>query len=321
MPLSNFPNGFANGLTVRGMPIQIAYPGKVFFVNNSSVIPQNGIAGSDSNPGTYIKPRKTIASALTLCTAGRGDIIMCMPGHAETVSSATGLLMNVAGVLIIGLGTGALRPTITLNTANTATIAVSASQMGFNNFLFVANFLNIASLFTLSTAKDFSLVDCEFRDTSSVLNFVAIVTSSSTSNANDGLYIQRSNFFGLGNASNTTLLATTGTHDRWTVQGCYIANTATTAGSIAQITSGKNLTNLLVDSCTVNVTGAVTASMAYLILAPSTTSTGVISNCKARTLCDTTPVPVTAGSGLRFYLNYYSSNADKSGFLLPVLDT
>ena len=100
-----------------------------------------------------------------------------------------------------------------------------------------------------------------------------------------------------------------------------MAHTATTAGPLMQITSGKNLTNLLIDSCRVNATIATTASSAVMILAASTTSTGSISNCKVRSLCDTTPVLVTASSGLRFYNNYYSSNADKSGFLLPSVDS
>src|ERR1700751_5521745 len=98
MPMSNYAGGFMDGVSIKGLPILNTHPGKVFWVNNSSVIAPNGIGGSDSNPGTYQKPLSTITKALSLCTAGRGDIVMVMPSHAETVSSAAGIDINVSGV-------------------------------------------------------------------------------------------------------------------------------------------------------------------------------------------------------------------------------
>jgi hypothetical protein len=38
---SNFPNGFLDGVTIRGMPIVQLHPGKVWWVNNSSVLAPN----------------------------------------------------------------------------------------------------------------------------------------------------------------------------------------------------------------------------------------------------------------------------------------
>jgi len=111
MALSNFPQGFTNGVTIRGIPIVQLHPGKVFYVNNSTVLAENGVGGSDGNPGTLQRPFSTIDYAIGRCTAGRGDIILVMPGHAETVTSATMINMDVAGVAIIGLGTGSSRPT------------------------------------------------------------------------------------------------------------------------------------------------------------------------------------------------------------------
>src|SRR3990167_4421252 len=114
MPMSNFPNGFANGVTIRGVPILQSHTGKVFWVNNSGVLPDGGISGADANPGTYLQPFSTIDNAINNCTASRGDVIMVMPGHAETVSATT-IAMDVAGVNIVGLGVGALRPTLSFN--------------------------------------------------------------------------------------------------------------------------------------------------------------------------------------------------------------
>src|SRR6185295_3606783 len=110
---SNYPNAFLNGVTVREVPITISNPGKVFWLNNSSVLAPGGIGGSDANPGTYTKPFSTLAGAIANSSvlASSGSIICVMPGHAETISTATALNLSKAGIAIVGLGYGTLRPT------------------------------------------------------------------------------------------------------------------------------------------------------------------------------------------------------------------
>ena len=110
MGLSNYPNGWRNGVVVRGVPIEIPHPGKVFWVNNSSVLAEGGIAGSDGNDGTYQRPFGTIDYAVGRCTANRGDVIYVMPGHSETIGAAAAVDFDVAGITVIGLGRGALQP-------------------------------------------------------------------------------------------------------------------------------------------------------------------------------------------------------------------
>lgn len=135
--MSNYPNGFANGVTIRGVPLTMSHPGQVFFVNNSSVLAPQGISGSDGNPGTYQKPFSTIDYAIGRCLAGRGDIIFVMPGHAETITAADAINLDVAGVAIIGLGSGSLRPRIDFNNT-AATVGVSASNTILKNLHFRA---------------------------------------------------------------------------------------------------------------------------------------------------------------------------------------
>jgi len=325
MPISSFPNGFTNGVTIRGLPIQNAYPGQVWWVNNSTILAPGGVAGSDQGPGTYQRPFQTLEGALSngklTSFAGRGDIVMVMPNHAETISNATLMQLACAGVLIFGLGSGSSRPTFTLGTATSSTINIQAANMGFINCLFVANFAAVAACFTLTTAKNFYLGNCEFRDSSSALNFVNIVKTDTTSNDADGLYIENCNFYGLGATSNTCLVNALGSNDKWTLKNNYVAHAATTAGGFMQTASGKNITNLLCDNNKGNFVGATTASMAVLILAGGTSNTGVISNNYVQSLCDTTPVMATASSGWKYLNNYKTANADKSGYLLPAVDS
>lgn len=162
MGISNYPNGFTSGLTVRGVPLTVAHPGQVFFVNGSSVLAPEGISGSDGNPGTYQKPFATIDFAIGQCTASRGDIIFVMPGHAETVSTAAGIALDVAGVAIVGLGVGSLRPTLNF-TATAATLTMSAANCSLKNILITGGIDAVVSPIVVSAA-DCTIEGCELRD-------------------------------------------------------------------------------------------------------------------------------------------------------------
>src|SRR5271169_1902051 len=115
---SNFPNGFANGITVRGIPLLQAQPGQVFWLNNSGAGIAGSSSGSDGHPGTFTRPFATRQYASTKCVDGRGDIIMVAPGHYETISAGTLPLvtnnylpagscnLTCGGVAVIGMGSG-----------------------------------------------------------------------------------------------------------------------------------------------------------------------------------------------------------------------
>lgn len=162
MGISNYPHGFANGITVRGVPVQVAHPGQVFFVNNSTVLAPGGIGGSDGNPGTYQKPFSTINGAITQCTAGAGNIIFVMPGHAETISAAAGVALSKSGVAVIGLGTGALRPTLNF-TATASTLTMSAANCALKNILLTGGIDAVVSMIVVSAA-DCTIEGCELKD-------------------------------------------------------------------------------------------------------------------------------------------------------------
>ena len=93
MPFSNYPGGFAQGVTIRGMPVLSSYPGTVFWVDS--------VNGSNGNSGTFDRPFSTIDYAVGRCTASRGDIICAKAGHVETVTAAAGVAMDVAGVATV----------------------------------------------------------------------------------------------------------------------------------------------------------------------------------------------------------------------------
>lgn len=224
MPNSNFPNGFSGGVTIRGLPILQTQPGKVFWVYNGTALQAGQRGGSNGNKGGYDDPFATILYALTQCTANRGDIIFVKAGHSESIANATTLTMGVAGVAIVGLGAGSNRPTLTFTTATTANIPITAANMSIQNFLFRANFADIASVFTATstnTPTDFAVENCEFRDLSSILNFVAIITGNATANSMSGLRFANNRISSLGTTAATTAIKILEAADRVTILDNY----------------------------------------------------------------------------------------------------
>ncbi len=138
------------------------HPGDIYFVSSGS---GTDAAGYGYNPDS---PVATVDYAISnLCTANKGDAIYALPGHAESITTATTLVADVAGVAIIGLGTGSLRPTLTVQTNATASVVISAANVRVKNFLFVCGTDGINGGVTLSGA-DAIIEDCEFRDATDV---------------------------------------------------------------------------------------------------------------------------------------------------------
>lgn len=163
--LTNFPQGYPNGVTMRNIPVLNTYGGDVFWVDSG--------AGSNGYKGTFERAFATIDYAVGRCAANNGDIIMVKPGHAETVSAAGGLALDVAGISIVGIGNGADTPTVTLDTADTADIDVDAANVTVENIHVIANFADIATAFDVN-ADDFTVRGCRFTEGTN-LNFLVCV--------------------------------------------------------------------------------------------------------------------------------------------------
>jgi hypothetical protein len=114
-----------------------------------------------------------------------------MPKHAETITGITnsGLTMDIAGVRVIGLGSGNVRPTITLATPTTTTITMSAANVSLENVIIKSTIAEIVSLFTISGAGcTLDAVDVQGGATS-------IITAVTTTAAADQLTIRNCQHF------------------------------------------------------------------------------------------------------------------------------
>ena len=317
---TNYPQGFANGLLIRGIPVQQTNPGKVFWLSNSSAVADRTRIGTDNARGTYDAPFATLAYAISQCTAGRGDIIMVKPGHAENISSATACPWNVSGVAVIGLGSGTLRPTFTLDTANTATFPVSAANMTMQNCVVTANFLSIAAAFTLAAAKGFTLEHCMFNETSSVLNFLNIVKSTGAANTVDSLYIANTTWNGLGTTSVNSFVLTANDIDncRLLSNKITLARTAT-AAALLTVTAGV-LTNFQAEENR-TYTAQTATTGGSLVNVGGTTSTGFVVRNYVQTLTTSSDLLFTTTVGLAAFENRVTGAVGATGFVIPAVDS
>ncbi|MFB6449259.1 hypothetical protein [Bradyrhizobium tunisiense] len=319
MAMSNYPNGFPTGVMIRNVPLAQTHPGNVYWLYNGTNLLPGQRGGSDANRGTFNSPFSTLAGALAQCVAGRGDVIFVKPGHAETVSSSTALTMSIAGVAVVGLGTGTSRPKWTIDTANTATINVSAADVSFQNVQIVGNFLSIAAAFTLSTAKNFTLQDVEIRDTSSVLNFLNAVKTTGAANTADGLTIINSYWKGLGTTSVNAFVLTANTIDSLVFKG-NTAKLARTADAAQIVVTSGILTNL---DCGDNkvYTAQTATSAGSLINVGGTTSNGHVYRNYVQTLTTASDLLFTTTVGLSAFDNRVTGVVGASGFLIPAADS
>ncbi|KKN77963.1 hypothetical protein LCGC14_0355280 [marine sediment metagenome] len=141
MPRSNYPNGFKNGITIRGTPVEVPHSGDVYWLDSGS--------GRSNNKGTFDRPVATLNAAMDLCTANNGDIIFAKAGHSETVSTALTQVMDVAGVSLIGLGGGTDMTTFTFS-AITSIFRITAD----NTYVENVNFRTSIEKVTYGVAAD-----------------------------------------------------------------------------------------------------------------------------------------------------------------------
>ncbi len=282
-------------------------PGNQFYVDSG--------VGSDSYDGlTWATALATIDAAVGKCTANNGDIIWVAPGHTETISAAAGIVFDIAGITVVGLGHGSLRPTITLGTATTADIDVTAANVTLKNLIFTANFADIAVCIDLD-AKDFTIEDCDFTDAAADKNFVVYIDCDDTDNACDRLTVRRCQVFSPDTA-NDHFIACAGDIDRLTVEDCFISMGVADGEAIIEASTGKDFTN-----CLIRRNAFFRLNTANVVAMESDTSANsgmIYENYVGH--ADTaaaTPFDVT---GARLFQNYAVGVNDASGLLLPAAD-
>ena len=155
----------------------VDHPGNIFFVDSG------GGAQAGDTPGhgwTPDSPFLTLDYAVGRCTANNGDVIYCMPGHAENLAADSAVDVDIAGIKIVGLGWGGSRPTFTCTAIAGDFKLAGAGCHWIENLLFI-NAVDNSTGFLEVSAPDCTIVNCEFRETLAVYADVMLLTTAAAS--------------------------------------------------------------------------------------------------------------------------------------------
>lgn len=158
--------------------------GNIWFVNSATGVNSSGYGRSPEAPLASL----AYFFSSDAPTASNGDIVFLMPGHAETVSAAAGIDADIAGVTVIGMGTGTLQPKITFDTGATSDLDVDAANITFENIHFTANYADITAAIDVN-AQFCTIRKCRFSETAADMNAVIWILGGSTTTSS-GLVVE-----------------------------------------------------------------------------------------------------------------------------------
>lgn len=307
------PTNFPGGVTSFGMPVNggagLIPPttGNYFFVHSGT--------GSNNYSGTTTStPFATIDFAIGNCTASKGDVIILMPGHAESLSGAAAIALDVIGVSIVGLGNGANRPTLTMHTTD-ATIAPSAASTLIRNVRIATDVDAVVKVFNI-TGAGVTLEAVDFVETASCAALQFILTAATA----DDLTVQNCSWVQTQTAATALQqwIVLTGA-DRFkcknnfaNLKGFATSNPAN--GVIVGATTASNDVEIVGNRfITTNSTGAIPISLLA-------NTTGYVANnfvASAKTAI-AGQVAIASCYGAE---NYASNTVNTNGLLDPVVDS
>ena len=130
--------------------------GKVFYVDS-------GVA-NEGDGDSWDSAKDTLDEAVNLCTANRGDFILVAQGHTEVMGAAADEVdIDVAGVTVIGVGKGTLRPLFDYTGTVTGAFAIGAGNVTLVNLVFKANVTDVNEAIDIESAGDWATItSCDF---------------------------------------------------------------------------------------------------------------------------------------------------------------
>lgn len=301
---TNFPSG----LRSRGVPVLGAgggiptTTGSYFFVDSST-----GLSGNTGK--TADVPLATVDQAINKCTANKGDVIVVMPNHSETLSGAGSITCDVAGVTIVGVGSKGQRPAFSL-TATASSIVVSAADVTWRNCTFSSGIAELVLVFDV-TGAGLTIDHCAVTPTgTSMINFLTAATLANYLTISNGDFVTTA----IPTADNY-FIHLVGTDNFVLANNHFQVLTSNNAGSGILLTDGTLTANMLVIDNIGYVIG--TSVISYRIL---TNSTGLMLNNQVGTTKTDADNTIVSDKTYKFN-NLTTNDTDGSGFVAPTIDS
>jgi hypothetical protein len=296
--------GPAGSMLIEGVVNGPSTVGQSFFVSS--------VTGSSGNAGTgFSAPKATLAQALALCTASRGDRVYLLPGHVETIAAAAGIAIATAGVSIIGLGNGSNRPTFTWS-ATDSTMTITAANVLLKNVVTKTSVDECVSMIAVSAAG-VTLDGVDFVETTSAQAIQWLLTT----NAADQLTIKNCRHIqGTAAGGAQKWIQLVGTDHTRIIDNTFIilANASTASHLISGSTA---VVNCEIARNLILFTGATITIVINLV----TGSTGIIADNRLGSGTSVATAAAITGDGCFMFQNYWADTAAASGLLAPGVDT
>jgi hypothetical protein len=286
--------------------------GKTWYVDSA-------IAGSDgSSPDTALG---TLDAAFAKCTANQGDVIIVLPNHAETITGASGITHDVAGVSVIGLGNYNQRPRFLMDAGTSVTYVVSAADAYIENLEFASGHSNVVTCFDV-TAVGCTINKCKFGNNTTNEDFLTCITASGAANTADGLTVTNCEWYTI-DTDDLGMIKLVDNVKNLVVVG----NRMLSAGTAGSAYACTNLINTSAGKIVLNaeiaynrVVNLMTAGE-LLFSTNGSTNTGIVHNNYVGH-ADVTGAHDLGidGAGFRCFNNYSTSVDNLSGVILPAAD-
>lgn len=178
---------------------------KIFFVHSG-----DGVNTANRSGQSWNEPFASLDYAFSRCTADKGDVIVVRPGHSETT---TAIGADVAGVRVIGLGTGRNRPVFTATTASSDLIDVTAANVQLKNLRLVGAASGVTALIDIAAA-DFVGEDLVLEPLATPLMSVTLAATSPRGRFSRCVWRARTN------GPDCAIDIESSTSDNWIVEDC-----------------------------------------------------------------------------------------------------
>ncbi len=320
--ITNFPIGPHSPRSVRGETYPQIHSGQVFWVSNTTTTNTRGVtAGLDTAKGTFERPFATLAYALSLLVANRGDVIFIKPGHIETLNGIGVLTQAAAGSSVVGLGNYNTKPKFIMGTAATTTYVVSGANCYVDNLWMVGNFSNVTTCFAV-TGVGAHINNVRFTNNGANLDFLTCITASGADNTADGLMVTNCNWTTI-DTDDLSLLNFVGSAKDVNVWNNHMVttaanNTAFGCSNLINIQTGKILTNADIGW---NRLQNLMSAGEVLISCDGSTNTGFVHNNYIQCADVTGTIDLGADvTGFGLFENKIVTTNVLSGGLIPVAD-
>lgn len=276
--------------------------GKTFYVMATSNTLYDDFAAAKPK-GTVFS---TLATALAACVASRGDRVLVTPGYTETVTAA--LTMSKIGVSLIGLGGRGRRPVITPNGAIDC-INITAAGCTVENLVFAAP-LTDAQTSDINVAAAFATIRNTYHLGSvATENKTDIITVAS---GGDDLLVEGVHAYNTV-VDCVSFLSLEAAVARPVIRNCNVQGTFSTAVLMDEATA----TLALVENNLFKNTKAATAVVTFTT--GNTTGAFRFNHISGRHT--TLASNVVTGTGMDFFENRVTEEAQVNGAIIPAADT